>query len=116
MIRLTAQKCIKNLLAAGSLALAIVRFEGNKHRVDLSNLLRIVYPQDPSPLRLVVRIEYPETLYARGLAQSLAPSFELVLGARKSLFVQIKGIEDQRFSFCVEHPAKRLSILPTAVG
>ena len=104
MIRFDLQVGKKQRLSAGFMAAAI-RFDGDEYGINLSQPLGVIEFQYPAFLRGIVHVKDPQI--ERLLRVWAAPSPRLKGSSilQPSLLIQIIGVEDQRLSPRIKHPA-----------
>src|SRR5580700_865732 len=102
MIRTDAQISEQQLLATRMVASA-VRFHGHKYRIDIPESFRIVSLQNPTLLAHIVLVENSQTESLLPVRTPPAPCLKRTRILHARLCIQIKGIENQGFSFCVKH-------------
>src|SRR5258707_2271232 len=109
MIGLIAKQRVQKWLA-GWLVASASRLHGDEHGVDLRQLLGIIKAHHPSPVGFVVHIKYTQIHWRSRLSLrrfALSPDLERARVHDSWLPVQIKRIENERFSLGIENTAKR---------
>src|SRR5208283_2889953 len=82
---------------------AAVRFHGHENRFNLIELLRVVEFQDPPLFGNVVFIKYTQVQSLCLVGPALTPSLKRACVLETWVAVEVIGIENQRFRFCVEN-------------
>src|ERR1700722_2859261 len=82
---------------------AAVRFHGHEHCVDLGEFLRIVEFQNPSLFGDIILKKNTQVQSLCPVGPSLSPGLKRARIPKTRLAVQIVGIENERFPFCVEN-------------
>ena len=106
---------IHHALATGLLA-ATYRLYRDKHRVNFAYKAGILHLQRPAAFGLVIGIQKAEAADGSSFPLFLSPYLEGVFRIGQLGFVEIEGVEDQRFSFGQEDPAECLPSFTRRVG
>src|SRR5438034_1039326 len=96
----------------------IARFEGHEDGIDLGKLFRIADFQDPAFLRLIVHVQYSQALDRRRIGLPFSPRLVgvvCVVCVDYFSLVEIKGVENERLPFGVEHTPEGPSVLSSPI-
>src|ERR1700675_1263075 len=80
-----------------------VRFYRHKYGIDVLESLRIVSLQNPTLLAHVVLVKDSQTESLLPVRPPSAPRLKRARILHARLRIQIKGVENQGFAFCVKH-------------
>ena len=93
----------------------IAPFEGHEDGIDLGKLFRIADCQDPAFLRLIVHVQYSQALDRRRIGLPFSPRLVGVVCVDYFSLVEIKGVENERLPFGVEHTPEGPSVLSSPI-
>src|ERR1700722_1561118 len=95
-----------------------MRFDCNKHRIDVSQLLVVIEAQNPAAVGFAVHIQNAEVHGAGFFAEFrvfLPPDLEDAGVLYSGLMIEVEGVEDQRLILRVEDAAEGLAGAAAAV-